>query len=198
MENPPRLGRLCAGTEPRDAVHVAVVVATAGEILHPGRKVFVLKNKTADMPAVEYVARAADGETHEPVGVVDPFLPLPVGVGQQFYLLLKPLTVTGLRHDWTHPAFDSVPVRPTHKNERVATSVKWIEDFAARVGIGYVTLVSGAFFYLGTGKTLLRHPPTDYVITHQELLFFWHHYGVLTDTDTTGVNPEFIVTPVGG
>jgi hypothetical protein len=63
----------------RDAVHVAVIRATAVTVLQPGQR---LAN-----------------------GIVDSFLTKPVQPGQQYWLMLYPGTVTSLHHVWTHPAY---------------------------------------------------------------------------------------------
>lgn len=72
----------------RDAVHIAVAPAVAKSRMIPGQSV------------------AADGSGFgTQVGIVDPFLPAPVEIGQRFFIFLKPGTITSLRHEWTHPAF---------------------------------------------------------------------------------------------
>jgi hypothetical protein len=42
-----------------------------------------------------------------------------------FWMFLKPGTITGLRHEWTHPAFEPQPL-PTNESE------KWLREFADR------------------------------------------------------------------
>jgi len=79
----------------RDAVHVAVLSVTAGNLLRPG----------------QHVALDDDGSTARSnglgaptVGIVDPFLDVPVlQPGEKFWLFVYPRTITGLQHVWTHP-----------------------------------------------------------------------------------------------
>ena len=85
------IGRLIAGDDGRDAVHVAVAPTTAPCELRPGQHVDPRGNP--------------EGPGVVTVGVVDPFLREPVRPGQRFWLFLYPNTVTSLRHEWTHPAF---------------------------------------------------------------------------------------------
>ncbi len=68
-------------------------------------------------------------EIEVPVGVVDPFLHARVQPGQKFWLLLYPQTITGLRHEWTHPAF-AAP-----SGEAVLASRRWLEKKANEVGV---------------------------------------------------------------
>ena len=84
-----KLGELTDYTAQRDAVHVAIAPITAPEKIFPGQKV------------------DANGRPgRQSVGIVDPFLNTPVLPGQQCYIILFPNTVTDLRHEWKHPAFD--------------------------------------------------------------------------------------------
>ena len=88
------IGRLI--TDPlagRDAVHVAIAPTTAACELRPGQH-------------VDQHGRP-EGPGAVPVGIVDPFLREPVAAGQRFWLFLYPNTVTSLRHEWTHPAFQT-------------------------------------------------------------------------------------------
>lgn len=84
------LGKILDTDPGRDAVHIAVLPATAGEKLWAGYRVGWENG----------VATTAT----EAIGIVDPFIEGPVLKGQRFYLCLFPNTVTSLRHVWVHPA----------------------------------------------------------------------------------------------
>jgi len=89
-----KLGQIITGAAARDAIHVAVAPVEAGENLAVGQRVCLVNN----VAVPEFVDNTA-------VGIVDPFLPSQVRVGQTFWLFLFPGTITALRHEWTHPAF---------------------------------------------------------------------------------------------
>jgi len=98
------IGRLIAGDEGRDAVHVAIAPTAAPCELLPGQHVD--QHGKPEGPGVV------------PVGIVDPFLRAPVRPGQRFWLLLYPNSVTSLRHEWTHAAF------PTNSPVEVNQAIK--------------------------------------------------------------------------
>jgi hypothetical protein len=85
------IGRLISRDVGRDAVHVAIAPITAPTDLQPGQHVDQYGNPEA--PGVVSV------------GIVDPFLRVPVLTGQRFWLFLYPNSVTAIRHEWSHPAF---------------------------------------------------------------------------------------------
>lgn len=87
------LGTIIGPDEKRDAIHLAVLPAVAGEPLRPGQDVGVFDGK-------------AHGEHRgETRGIVDPFLRRMVCAGERFWLVVYPRQITSLRHVWTHPAF---------------------------------------------------------------------------------------------
>lgn len=92
----PKLGTLPEGVQKRDAIHIAIAPVLAGEVLKPGQPIRMQKDRSR-------TAIAKD----EPIGIVDPFLKEDVQPGQQFWMVLYPETVTGLRHDWKHPGMDT-------------------------------------------------------------------------------------------
>lgn len=95
----PNIGQIITTPQTRDAIHFAVAPVKAGETLRPGQDVG-LRGEPNDKKAF---AKQNDVIL---IGIVDPFLKRPVMHGQTFWLFLYPETITSLRHDWTHHAFD--------------------------------------------------------------------------------------------
>lgn len=89
MKDVPPIGIVDFDWIGRDAIHVAVVPMIAKSRLYPGNHIDADGNRTGG----------------ELVGIVDPYLTVPVEKGQKFFMFLYPGTVTSLRHVWTHPAF---------------------------------------------------------------------------------------------
>lgn len=110
----------------RDAIHIAVIRRVAATTLYPGQHVDV------------------DGlpNGNKTVGIVDPYLTTPVYPGSQFWLLLYPRSITGLRHVWTHPDFDNeiqvyekpaVETNTENKFEEIRESLMNDEKFVQEV-----------------------------------------------------------------
>lgn len=106
----PVVGKLIEnGDRRRDAIHVAIAPVMAAETLFPGQPIgftddaSLLPDGIAAPGPHELLAGVdwPDG----PVGVVDPYLHVPVQAGHRFWMFVMPNTVTSLRHVWTHPAF---------------------------------------------------------------------------------------------
>src|SRR5271165_1998507 len=95
MDKVPQLGKLITTEQERDAIHIAVCPVTAGKDLKPGEHIGLIGDDFVVGPSVNNI------------GVVDPFLTEDVKVGQCFYMFLYPGTITGLRHEWTHPMFEA-------------------------------------------------------------------------------------------
>jgi hypothetical protein len=118
------IGKIIREERHRDAIHIAVAPVEALYELKPGERVGLLDGKAISSTIVESV------------GIVDPFLTHTVLPGQVFYLFLFlfPGTITSLRHEWVHPAFDEVPasVKPDMTKEK-ASSEKWLREYARRV-----------------------------------------------------------------
>ncbi len=131
------LGTIIDDTQKRDAIHLAVIPAVAGQRLEAGWHVTM----------VDGIASTADeGDEDPPLGIVDPFLKRPVKKGEHFWLVIYPRTIKSLRHVWAHPAFPDEPtatVTVTHEDRsdevpaaiaglRKLQSEKWLRDFCSR------------------------------------------------------------------
>lgn len=101
----PTLGEFIPDEAPatRDAIHMSVAPAVAGEDLKPGTHVGLTLSGVAVTDSAYMKASLG-----KPVGIVDPFMRHTVREGKRFYILLYPGTITNLRHEWNHPAFDAV------------------------------------------------------------------------------------------
>lgn len=106
------IGKILSSNVQRDAVHFAVAPITAAMELRPGQHV------------------GLDGTDAAPIGIVDPFLRRSVEVGERCWMILYPNTITGLRHEWTHPSFEG--------GERAASEA-WLRAFAERLFSYYGT-----------------------------------------------------------
>jgi len=114
------LGQRPNANDKRDAVHVAIIPAEAGEDLEPGSEVAKAGNV--------YFRVIRNG-----TGIVDPFNRCKTLKGELFWLCLFPNTVTGMRHHWQHPEF------PESLN---VDSEQWLRDFCERGNIpDYETII---------------------------------------------------------
>lgn len=130
-----RLGHLIEADRPveRDAIHIAVAPAVAGEELRPGQHVAIEAKQSGEAVSV--------GEF---VGVVDPFLAADITVrpGQRFWVYLYPGSITSLRHEWTHPAFPLAEGSAAAPGT-VEASRRWLAEFAGENSIGVDELIEG-------------------------------------------------------
>lgn len=112
------LGTIIDETAARDAIHLAVEPAVAGEILHPGMHVRLFEG-------VAYEGQRSDG-----FGIVDPFLSRHVKIGERFWLVVYPRQITSLRHVWTHPSFPPAEVGPSaFEQNSKEKSEAWLKEF---------------------------------------------------------------------
>lgn len=122
MSNIP-LGKLIEGEQHRDAIHVAIAPVVAAERLAPGWHIGLNEAGKASALAA-------------PIGIVDPFLKESVGAGAQFWMMLYPGTITGLRHEWTHHAFEAP--------KSVDESAMWLRVFASKWNFNYREMIRAA------------------------------------------------------
>jgi hypothetical protein len=173
------LGQLITTPQERDAIHIAVIPATCGnaETLMPGQHVgFADKWCVTGNPQAPFNL----------IGVVDPFLTAPVQPGQRFWMFLYPNTITGLRHNWTHPAISSQGRGMGSDSER------WLHDFADSVDAEYEEMMAVAATHCeGSARQY-----SDYLIdggkwegqgTPDE---FWTHFQAVTGKKPKGWESE--------
>jgi hypothetical protein len=158
------LGKLVSGSPERDAVHIAVVAVEAATVLSAGMRI--------GFDASGKVARVVP----EIIGVVDPFLTETVYPGDKCWMFLLPNTITSLKHNWTHPAFEDKPNLPSQSE-----SERWLRSFAAEVDADYDEMMRVAASHCDEGNRW-----GDYLIdggkwegqsTPDE---FWTHYAAVT------------------
>jgi hypothetical protein len=160
------LGRIITTPQQRDAIHIAVVPVVATCYVYPGAKLRFLEGST------EKVTTVRQGG----IGIADPFLERAVEEGQQFWMYLHPGSITSLRHDWTHPAFEPPP---PPSGDPVGDSRHWIEQFAAEIDQTYNRLMAAADQWLDDKEYTYDNSETykDYWNKFPE---FWRHYEIVT------------------
>ena len=116
------------GAGERDCVHVAIMpVISDDDAIYRGNSLKLVLGTS------DHVRRGPDNG----IGVADPFLTRPVRKGERFWMFLRPGTITGLRHHWTHPLIDAPPV------ER-SPAENWLRQFADRWNMDYDELIAAA------------------------------------------------------
>lgn len=172
------IGKLLDGSAPeRDAIHIAVARVTAGERLQAGDEVGFAYGSTSIVKRREAVYAL------KPIGIIDPFLRAPEGwsgevpEGQQCWLFLFPNTITDMRHEWQHPAFNQAPAT-TNESEM------WLHQFADRWNFDYDEMITNASakpdsewgnYVVAQGIDL--HSSGELGDDHA---LFWHHLAKMT------------------
>lgn len=158
-----KLGEILTGTAERDAIHIAVAPVVADQVLAAGQHIgFVAEGDTE---------RA--GIVSQPIGIVDPFLRGYVARGDRFYMFLYPQTITSLRHEWTHPAFQAIEDSHARASARAR-----LENIAGRLGVSYDELVSSSTYYWGQGSVCFGND-IEYGVDEDETKTFWHDMGTV-------------------
>ena len=126
----------------RDAIHIAVVPMIVGERMNAGDHVRIMVGTTDRI-----VQDRSDyyGAASESIGIVDPFIKQTsekwyLDVGERVWVFLYPNTITGLRHEWTHPAF----VEANRKTALMSDAEKWMRQFADRWNFDYNEMLDAA------------------------------------------------------
>lgn len=126
------LGTIIDDTQKRDAIHLAVIPMVAKQSLPAGSHV-----------NVDGVHVGKDFG----VGIVDPFLPRAVAIGEHFWCVLYPRTITSLRHVWSHPAFSD----SSEFSTSIEASRQWLAQFAQDLADSSLDDLLGAVEYATSG-----------------------------------------------
>jgi hypothetical protein len=156
------IGKKITADAQRDAIHIAIAPAVCdADILSAGRRVSLRYGSNPPLAI-------PDEYSEEAVGIVDPFLRELIHRGEWFWIFLFPGTITGLRHQWTHPAFDQITT-PMDEHEA------WLRRFAEEWGFDFHEMVDVA-----------TDPDDDYITAYGHELhsagelgadheLFWEH-----------------------
>jgi hypothetical protein len=155
------LGTIIGDGEKRDAIHLAVDPVEALERLHPGEEVELQSG------------RAVRSKKGKGLGIVDPFLTVPVQPGQRFWLVLHPRTVTSLRHVWSHPAFPDTADAPLPHRD----AVELIRRTADEAGLTYDEMLAAAKSHAATGEYLCQGGRWEGMSVDDD---FWDAYETVT------------------
>lgn len=171
------IGKSLKGDELRDAIHIAIMPVILDNWCVPGNSVkFCYGSKE----------RVKTCEPEDAVGVIDPFVSYrDCEAGSRVWMFLRPNTITGLRHEWTHPEVDA-PIAPV-ANE----SETWLHLFADKWNFDYEDMISigicGGHWITAHGVDL--HGPHE---LGADLDQFWKHLSILTGKTFTDVHKESV------
>lgn len=131
--HPTLLGALIApnAETSKDAIHCPIAPFIAGDLLAPGQ-------------SFKVVAGVAVPSLHQDaVGIVDPFLRLPVPLGERFWGLIIPGLVTKLRHEWECSALPQLaPAKEVPAPED--PEITKLRDYMAERNVTADTVISDA------------------------------------------------------
>lgn len=159
----------------RDAIHVAVLPVIASMNL---KRACWLEFTYEDN--IQHVTNARSWALA--VGVADPFHQrINIEVGTRFLMFMKPNTITGLRHDWTHPALEkAMGQRMKQELLDLPSSKTWLENLAASCDMTYSALIE-ELTSVARGESEYIHIGVDTPeAAYSEEI--WEHYEKITNT----------------
>lgn len=169
-----KVGELPATDAPeRDAIHVPVARVTAAECLYQGQGV----NFATPGDTTRVMGSGA------PIGIVDPWLKGGVNAGQEFWMWLKPGTVTRLSHHWDSPVFQAA---------NLEDSRQWIERFALMINQSYEELMEAAEYHRVSGDWTYDNTESYKDVEWSSWEEFWEHYTKITGTVVDDLGCPFI------
>ena len=176
------IGKKLKGGEGRDAVHFAVAPVIAKGFLRAAERVKLVPGTTDTVMAWNY-------DDEPPVGIIDPFLDCHyVTDGDRCWLFLFPSTITGLRHEWTHPAFPAAqqPLAVAQQDvSSVLYSERWLRGFAEKYQGDYAKMIAGVV----AGKGAFFGDDLEYS-DFQPGSEFWKHVSIVSGKTFTDEHME--------
>jgi hypothetical protein len=178
------IGKLIKDVRQKDAIHIAVVPVIATERLYPAQMAALVEGSQC---------RVAATAKDNAIGIIDPFLTAPVYPDQECWLFLFPNTITGMRHEWEHPAF-------TSRSVTASESMKWMERTAARHYAPYendrqytaADLIQAGKDYLESGEYFTQQG-SESLRDEINAREFWTHFqnitGIIVPSDELDVAP---------
>lgn len=169
----------------KDAIHIAVAPVIAMDILYPGAPLGFSEPGNTQKVEVNRV---------NSIGIVDPFLPSPVKEGEKFFMFLFPNTITGLRHDWNHPAFtaDTSATNTVERTVETATSAafqdrsrsyEYLNNVAHELDMSFTDFIHDLTEYdQGRGDNMLTYSVADGGIYDYDWPTIWRYF-----TEYTGI-----------
>lgn len=125
------LGTIIGPNEKRDAIHLAVIPAKAGKPMRAGTYIDIVNGQAE--PSMNGL------------GIVDPFIDGPVEPGQWFWMVLRPRTITSLRHVWSHPDLPDEPMANAEPAANKEASEAWLRSFCETADCpGYEATIAAA------------------------------------------------------
>lgn len=166
------VGKIIADDEQQDAIHFAVAPVVAAQMLLPGSHVGFVEDGNQQLV----------GAAGKHLGIVDPFLTSAVKQGERFWLFLYPNTISGLRHQWTHPAFWMKPPLPNvtiSNDDHKKKSIEWIRLHAEDMGLSASALMDNAREWIECEEHQVQQGSEHWRSTFNAE-HFWHHYEIAT------------------
>ena len=156
------IGKLLEGEAFRDAIHIAIAPVVAVEKLAPGEDIGFVDGGTVNV----------GGNAEVKLGIVDPFLKKRIMAGDKFFMFLYPNTITSLRHDWLHPAFNK-------QESDKAKSEAWLRNFAEELDMGYAAMMEAIRMADEEGEWHTFHYDTPEAV-YRDKDAMWRHYEIVT------------------
>lgn len=152
----------------RDAVHIAVAPMVAAERLYPGQHIGLTYGSGSTK---------ASSRAKKLIGVVDPFLDHHVESNQRFWMFLYPMSITSLRHKWTHPDFGAA--HGMSEGEEVAKDAaeRWMRSYADQNRVEYDELLRRAAAHVESGDYWSEGGRFEGMHADDE---FWNNYEHIT------------------